>query len=217
MYALNRLTCRSGSVEGIAMDANFWSDLMLPGVSVLEKILRPVMVYVFLILAFRLAGKRELAQLNPFDLVVLLTISNTVQNAIIGNDNSLLGGLLGAATLLLANWLVVRWTFKHPRIERFVEGTPTLLVDGGVVRPEALEKELVTIEELGAAARRQGLPSLDEADRVVLETSGTLTFVQKAETTEVRRHEELLARLDAIQKQVAALRSVLDGRAAEGA
>ena len=187
------------------MDANVWSDMMVPGISIAEKVLRPVLVYLFLIVGFRLAGKRELAQLNPFDLVVLLTISNTVQNAIIGNDNSLLGGLLGAATLLLVNWLVVRWTFNHPRVERLVEGTPTLLVDRGVVNSEALARELVTVDELRTAARRHGLLSLDDAERVVLETGGTLTFVPKAETTRVRRHEEILARLDAIQAQVAAL------------
>jgi uncharacterized membrane protein YcaP (DUF421 family) len=189
------------------MDANVWSDMMVPGISIAEKVLRPVLVYLFLIVGFRLAGKRELAQLNPFDLVVLLTISNTVQNAIIGNDNSLLGGLLGAATLLVVNWLVVRWTFNHPRVERLVEGTPTLLVDRGVVNAEALARELVTADELRTAARRHGLLSLDDAERVVLETGGTLTFVPKAETTRVRRHEEILARLDAIQAQLAALQA----------
>ena len=189
------------------MDANVWSDMMVPGISIAEKVLRPVLVYVFLIVGFRLAGKRELAQLNPFDLVVLLTISNTVQNAIIGNDNSLLGGLVGAATLLVVNWLVVRWTFNHPRVERLVEGTPTVLVDRGVVHPEALARELVTVDELRTAARRHGLLSLDDAERVVLETGGTLTFVPKAETTRVRRHDEILARLDAIQTQLAALQA----------
>ena len=189
------------------MDANVWSDMMVPGISIAEKVLRPVLVYLFLIVGFRLAGKRELAQLNPFDLVVLLTISNTVQNAIIGNDNSLLGGLVGAATLLVVNWLVVRWTFNHPRVERLVEGTPTVLVDRGVVNSEALARELVTADELRTAARRHGLLSLDDAERVVLETGGTLTFVPKAETTRVRRHEEILARLDAIQAQLAALQA----------
>src|SRR2546428_7091637 len=91
---------------------------------VLEKILRPVLVYFFLVIGLRLAGKRELAQLNPFDLVVLLTLSNTVQNAIIGEDNSVTGGVLGAATLLLVNFLVVRFLYRHERIDQFVEGAP---------------------------------------------------------------------------------------------
>src|SRR5437899_1939077 len=98
------------------MDSKFWSDLLHPDVSILEKIVRPVIVYVFLIIGLRLAGKRELAQLNPFDLVVLLTLSNTVQNAIIGNDNSVAGGLIGAATLLTVNYFVVRFLFKHEKL-----------------------------------------------------------------------------------------------------
>src|SRR5436309_10522303 len=97
----------------------------------LEKIARPIVVYVFLIVSFRLAGKRELAQLNPFDLVVLLTISNTVQNAIIGEDNSVTGGMIGAATLLVVNYLVVRYLYAHDRLDRLVEGDSDVLIDGG--------------------------------------------------------------------------------------
>jgi uncharacterized membrane protein YcaP (DUF421 family) len=111
------------------------------------------------------------------------------------------------------NWLVVRWTFHHPRAERLVEGTPTVLIDRGIVKSEALERELVTMDELRTAAHRNGLLSLDDAERVVLETGGTLTFVPKTETTRVRRHEEILARLDAIQAQLAALRPVSGSRA----
>jgi uncharacterized membrane protein YcaP (DUF421 family) len=195
------------------MAASLWTDLMVPGVSIAEKILRPILVYLFLIVGLRLAGKRELAQLNPFDLVVLLTISNTVQNAIIGNDTSLIGGLIGAATLLLVNWLIVRWTFRHPAVERLVEGTPTVLIEGGVLNHDHLARELVTRDELAIAARRQGLLSLDDADRAVLESDGALTFVPKADTTRVRRHSEILARLDALQSDIASLRRDLKGDA----
>src|SRR6187401_3350952 len=94
-----------------------WTHLVTSGAPVWEKILRAVVVYAFLIIGLRLAGKRELAQLNPFDLVVLLTLSNTVQNAIIGNDNSLLGGVIGATTLLVMNYLVVRFLFRHQRFD----------------------------------------------------------------------------------------------------
>jgi uncharacterized membrane protein YcaP (DUF421 family) len=186
---------------------------MVPGVSIAEKILRPIFVYLFLIVGLRLAGKRELAQLNPFDLVVLLTISNTVQNAIIGDDNSLIGGLIGAATLLLVNFLIVRWTFRHPGVERLVEGTPTVLIEGGVLNHDHLARELVTRDELAIAARRQGLLSLEDADRAVLESDGALTFVPKADTTRVRRHSEILARLDALQSDIASLRRDLRGDA----
>ena len=94
-----------------------WHNLFITDIHVLEKILRPVLVYGFLIIGLRLAGKRELAQLNPFDLIVLLTLSNTVQNAIIGSDNSLIGGIIGASTLLLVNYLVVRFLYRHERLE----------------------------------------------------------------------------------------------------
>src|ERR1700759_2584502 len=104
------------------MDANFWKDILQPDVSILEKIIRPVLVYVFLIVGLRLAGKRELAQLNPFDLVVLLTLSNTVQNAIIGNDNSVTGGIIGATTLLAVNYFVVRFLYDHEKLESLIEG-----------------------------------------------------------------------------------------------
>src|SRR5881409_1252940 len=103
------------------MDTKIWTDMFHLGVPVLEKILRPILVYVFLVVGLRLAGKRELAQLNPFDLIVLLTLSNTVQNAIIGDDNSVTGGLLGAATLLGVNYIVVRFMVKHEKLDRLIE------------------------------------------------------------------------------------------------
>ena len=113
--------------------SKLWTDMFLLGLPVAEKILRPVFVYVFLIAGLRLAGKRELAQLNPFDLVVLLTISNTVQNAIIGDDNTVVGGLIGATTLLAVNFLVVRFLFRHPKLDRLAEGNATTLIHQGKV------------------------------------------------------------------------------------
>src|SRR5512136_1981201 len=101
---------------------SLWSNMFVIGLPIAEKILRPIAVYAFLVVGLRLAGKHQLAQLNPFDLVVLLTLSNTVQNAIIGNDNSVTGGILGGATLLLVNYVVVRFLFSHERLDRLVEG-----------------------------------------------------------------------------------------------
>src|SRR5678809_81558 len=104
------------------MQSPIWQDMFALGVPLLEKIVRPVLVYVFLVAGLRLAGKRELAQLNPFDLVVLLTLSNTVQNAIIGNDNSITGGVIGAFALLGVNYCVVRFLYSHERVDRLFEG-----------------------------------------------------------------------------------------------
>jgi len=194
------------------MDLHLWNDIMVPGIPIAEKILRPILVYVFLIVGLRLAGKRELAQLNPFDLVVLLTISNTVQNAIIGNDNSVLGGIIGAATLLLVNYLVVRWTFKHPRVERLVEGVPTVLIERGVVQRDGLERELVSTTELATAARRQGYLSLDDVERATLDPGGSLTFEPRAATTRVRRHDEIMSKLDSVQRGIEELRREMAAR-----
>src|SRR5665811_1626086 len=125
-----------------------WGDIFVVGAPVVEKVLRPVLVYVFLVVLLRVFGKRELAQLNPFDLVVLLSLSNTVQNAIIGNDNSVTGGLIGAFSLLAVNYVVVRFLFRHRRLDQIMEGTPTVLIEHGKVRRQALAKELLTEPEL---------------------------------------------------------------------
>ncbi len=188
------------------MDAKLWTDMFSLGLPLLEKVLRPTIVYAFLIVGLRLAGKRELAQLNPFDLVVLLTLSNTVQNAIIGDDTSVTGGLIGATTLLTINHIVVRFLYSHATLERVVEGDSPVLVENGRPRMDRLKKELITLPELEAAAHRQGLASLDEVERAVLEPSGTISFIARKPTPEATRHEELLARLDQIARDLAALR-----------
>src|SRR5690348_2406337 len=131
-------------------------DMFVLGLPIVEKMIRPVIVYFFLIVGLRLAGKRELAQLNPFDLVVLLTLSNTVQNAIIGDDNSVTGGLIGATTLLAVNHFVVRYLFSHDKIDRLVEGEPDVLIEDGKLCEDHLRKELITRNELEAAAHKQG-------------------------------------------------------------
>ncbi len=190
------------------MDAKIWTDMFVPALPVLEKIARPVIVYFFLVIGLRLAGKRELAQLNPFDLVVLLTLSNTVQNAIIGEDNSVTGGLIGAATLLLVNYLVVRFLYSHERLNRAVEGQPEVLIENGKLRMDQLGKDLITLAELEAAAHRQGFASLKEVERAVLEPGGTLSFIGKKPTAEEMRHREVLARLDDMRGEVARLRAL---------
>jgi uncharacterized membrane protein YcaP (DUF421 family) len=184
-----------------------WQDMFILSVPILEKIIRPILVYAFLIIALRLAGKRELAQLNPFDVVVLLTLSNTVQNAIIGNDNSLSGGLIGAATLLLVNSLVVRFLFHHEKIDRLIEGKPDVLIDKGRVRDDHLKRELLTKDELETAAHRQGFTDLHEVEQAVIEPGGGISFTRKQPTTNEIQQFELIQRLDAITLQLNELRS----------
>jgi uncharacterized membrane protein YcaP (DUF421 family) len=176
---------------------------------ILEKILRTVLVYSALIVGLRLAGKRELAQLNPFDLVVLLTISNTVQNAIIGNDNSVSGGIIGVTTLLLANYLVVRFVYTSDKIEKLVEGSEDVLIEGGIIQEKDMEREMISFSELEIAAHKQGINSLKEVDRAVLEPDGGFTFISRIPGPEERRQQELVARLDLLTMEVTALRTEL--------
>jgi uncharacterized membrane protein YcaP (DUF421 family) len=187
---------------------DIWRDMFVLGLPVLEKILRPVIVYMFLVIGLRLSGKRELAQLNPFDLIVLLTLSNTVQNAIIGDDNSVTGGIIGAASLLAINYLVVRFLYGHRKLEQIVEGRADVLVENGRVYRERLKKELITLEELEAAARKQGFESLADVRECILEPGGTLSFIAKKPGTEDIRHQELLKRFDSLMEEVTRLRKL---------
>lgn len=185
------------------------NNLLYPGVSIAEKVTRSILVYAFLVLMLRLFGKRELAQLNPFDLVVLLLLSNTVQNAIIGNDNSLIGGLTGALTLLTVNYLVVRFLFKHRRLDQVLEGTPITLIENGTVKKDAVARELLTITELQTVAHRQGFRSLNDVETLVLEPGGSFTLVGKEPARDEIFRTELLKRFDDLNRQIAELRQKL--------
>jgi len=157
-------------------------SIFLPEISVLEKIVRPLIVYIFLLVAFRVVGKRELGQLTPFDLVVLLTISNVLQNAMIGPDNSLGGGLIGGLTLFVANGVIVRLSIRFPRLLRLIESRPTLLIKNGKVIRNNLKREGMTYVELERALRKHDLdPSRDIAliRQALLEVDGTVTVVRE--------------------------------------
>jgi uncharacterized membrane protein YcaP (DUF421 family) len=173
-----------------------WNAIFTLGAPVVEKIIRPALVYLALVVLLRIFGKRELAQLNPFDLVVLLSLSNTVQNAIIGNDNSVTGGVLGAVTLLGLNYLVVRYLFRHRRLDQIFEGKPTVLVDHGRVGKKALASELLSHSELLTVLHRQGFAGIEEVERVVLEPGGTFAISRKLPPADEVQHKEVLRRLD---------------------
>jgi uncharacterized membrane protein YcaP (DUF421 family) len=178
---------------------------------ILEKLLRPVIIYLVLIVLLRLFGKRELAQLNPFDLVVLLSLSNTVQNAIIGEDNSVTGGIIGAFALLAVNWIVVRMLYGAPRLTRMLEGRATVLVREGKIDHSAVRREALTHEELMEVIHRQGFEHLSQVRRCILEPNGTF-YVEPIEPSPTeRQHAELLARIDGLTREVAALRAAEPG------
>jgi uncharacterized membrane protein YcaP (DUF421 family) len=192
-------------MPGWLVSNSMWHDTFVLGAPVVEKTLRPVAVYFFLVIALRVFGKRELAQLNPFDLVVLLSLSNTVQNAIIGNDNSLTGGLIGALTLLAINYVVIRFLFRHRRLDQLFEGKPTVLVEDGKVLKHALAKELLTRADLITVLHRQGFDSLAEVHRCVLEPGGTFYIQRNVPDHDTLQHNEVMAHLKELSGKIDAL------------
>jgi uncharacterized membrane protein YcaP (DUF421 family) len=192
---------------GGPLSTQIWADMFVLSVPILEKALRPWLVYIFLVVGLRLFGKRELAQINTFDLIVLLTLSNTVQNAIIGDDSTITGGVIGATSLLVLNYLVVRFLFRRAKLDRFLEGAPVVLIKDGKIQQRRLDHELITLTELQAAAHKQGFRGLDDVDRCVLETGGSLSFIAKDPSPITTHHEDLVRRLDQISHQLQRLQA----------
>ena len=142
-----------------------------------EKIFRTVIVYIFLLVAFRLVGKRQVGQLTSFDLVFLLIISNVVQNAIIGPDNSLIGGLIGATALFALNYVFILITFRSKKLDQYLEPQPTVLVHNGKILQQNMLKERITHEELMASLRRHGLSDPHHVRLAILEEDGAISVV----------------------------------------
>jgi uncharacterized membrane protein YcaP (DUF421 family) len=157
-------------------------NLFVPEVSVVEKILRSVVVYVFLLAAFRFTGKRQVGQLTPFDLVVLLVISNVVQNAVIGPDNSLGGGLLGAVVILVLNGILVEITYRSKHLRRVLEASPTVLIHNGKLIDKNLSRERISLDDLHAAMRRAGVMDISHVHVAMLEENGGISVIPRATT-----------------------------------
>jgi uncharacterized membrane protein YcaP (DUF421 family) len=177
-----------------------WTDLTHLDISVLDKIIRTVVVYWGLIVLLRLAGKRDLAQLNSFDLIVVLLLSNVVQNAIIGPDNSLLGGLIGAAVLIAANAFLVHVVRPWRGAATLLEGTTTVLARSGNWIPEALRREGVRQSDMESALRRQNAYKVADVELVKLEPGGTIVVdlrpeLESATKADIERIEAKLDRL----------------------
>jgi uncharacterized membrane protein YcaP (DUF421 family) len=158
-----------------------WHDIFTIQISVGDKILRSVLIYVFLIAMLRIVGKRELGQANTLDLVVLLLVANAVQNGIIGNDLSVTGAVIGAATLFVINELFSRATYLSPFASRLLEGEPTQLIEDGQLVKRALRSTGISLSELRAIARRQGFAHLGDVHTAILETNGVVTMFKENE------------------------------------
>ena len=169
-------------------------------ISVWEKAIRTVGVYLAITVLLRLAGKRDLAQLNAFDLVVILLLSNVVQNAIIGPDNTLLGGIIGAVLLVSLNAVIVRLARRDDRVATLLEGTPTTLARDGQWDTEALRKEGLRKADVQAALRRQNANSVAEVDKITIEPGGAIVTTLREDLQSATRGdiERLEAKLDAL-------------------
>ena len=158
---------------------------------VFEIVLRSGVVYLFIVIALRLFGKKEFAQLSLIDFVFILLISNSVQNAMVGPDSSLKGGLVAAATLFLLNFILKHVLYKNKKLNELLQGEPVMLIHGGNVIEKNLEKEKITLNELLAAVREHGVSGIDMVDLAVLETDGNISILSggyKKKTTG-RKHK----------------------------
>lgn len=172
----------------------------------IEKILRPILVYFSLIFLLRLFGKRELGQLNPFDLVVILSLSNTVQNAIIGQDNSLVGGVVGACALLGINHLMAIFKYNSKAVEGFIEGNPRTIIENNQVDKDALRRELLTEEDLDTIAHREGLDGAKEIKKCIIDPNGGFLVEGNTPTSDENFRTEVLAKLEELTKQLKELK-----------
>jgi uncharacterized membrane protein YcaP (DUF421 family) len=180
-----------------------WNDLLHLQIPFAEKLIRTIVVYLLIVLILRFVGKRDLAQLNSFDLVVMLLLSNVVQNAIIGADNSLLGGAIGAVVLVLTDGAVVRLIRRSDRLARLMEGTPTVLAENGRWDDRALSEEGLRRADVDAALRRQNANNVGELQSLSLEPGGAIVATlrpefQTATKADIARIE---AKLDALLRQ----------------
>jgi uncharacterized membrane protein YcaP (DUF421 family) len=176
---------------------------------VLEKLLRPVIVYLFLIFFLRLFGKRELAQLNPFDLVVLLSLSNTVQNAMIGDDNTVTGGIIGAFSLLAINYVLTLVLYRLPKVDKVVEGDATVLIRRGVLDRKAMKKEALTELELKSVLHKQGLNEFEEVEKCVLEPNGTFYVEARNPNSDDVARAKIMEAVMALTAEVQSLKAQL--------
>ena len=140
-----------------------------------EFIARAIVVYIFLLVILRLTGKRQVGQLAPFDLVLLLVLSNALQNSMNGGDNTVTGGVISAVTLVSVNWLIGYATFRSKKMGRFIEGRPQVIVHNGHVYRDVMQSERLTQDELDAAIRLAGCASIHDVHFAILENNGQIS------------------------------------------
>lgn len=194
------------------LEGSAWSNMFTletDKVTYLEKVIRPLLIYFVMVFLLRVFGKRELAQLNPIDFVLLLLISEAVQNSIIGDDTSVSGGVIGVVTLLAVNYLMAFIKFRSQPIERLVEGSPVTLIENGKVNKDALKKEMMTEDDLEVIAHEEGLDKADEIEKLTLDPNGTFLVDAKGDIKDARFKREVLEKIDKLTEQLKDLQNSL--------
>jgi uncharacterized membrane protein YcaP (DUF421 family) len=158
-----------------------WHQIFAMGVSVGDKVIRSALIYVFLLVAFRVFGKRELGQASTLDLAVLVLVANAVQNGLIGADNSVTGAVIGASVLFGLNALFAVGAYRLPWLSWLLEGNPTALISNSRINRRALRREQISLPELRAIARREGFGDLSEVHTAILETNGVVSMFRADE------------------------------------
>jgi uncharacterized membrane protein YcaP (DUF421 family) len=156
-----------------------WHNLVSIGSSWQERAIRAVIVYAFLLVAIRIFGRRELGQLTAFDIIVLLTLSNILQNSMIGNDNSVTGGMVGASVLLSANFILAFVVSRRSHVERIIEGEPRILIHDGKLQTEQIRREMLTEQDLMSAVRREGLERFEDVHLCISEPNGMISVIPR--------------------------------------
>lgn len=181
---------------------HMWHELFSLTPSIAEKVVRAAMIYVFLIAALRVGGKRELGQLNTLDFIVLLTVANAVQNGIIGNDNSVTGAVIGATTLFVINGIAAIATFRSPTIHRLLIGTPAVLIEDGEINHRNVRRERISDADLSQAITDAGGSDTHDVERCVLETNGHIAVTLRSVDPNATRFDEIRRRLAEIEARL---------------
>ncbi|MFE4174035.1 DUF421 domain-containing protein [Streptomyces sp. NPDC056909] len=187
--------------------SEMWNDIFELHITVAEKVTRTLLVYVLILILFRFAGKRDLANLNAFDFVVIFLLSNVVQNAIIGDDQSVTGGVIGAATLVAANAAINRWLAVDERAAHIIEGTPTTVIEEGKPVQKAIKRLGLRSDELGDAVRKQTGSEISGVAHSRLEPDGRLVVVLRREERNATRSD-----IDELQRRLITIEELLRAR-----
>ena len=182
-----------------------WNSIIHLDISVAEKIVRPIIIYAFLVIGLRLSGKREIGQHNALELVVLLAVANAVQNGIIGQDTSITGALIGAATLFAVNWALEYSVSRSRWLHQVIIGRPASLVTNGVVNRKVLRRQRISEDDLLEDASEQGARSLNDIESAVLGANGHVVVTLRPDTI-------LLGHISELTKEIAELRSAMTSR-----